>query len=219
MATRLLHPKARTLILENMAKLKEAVTKARESRRMWHRLLYIESEATKKISEIDDFIKSCDKDFISYEQLLASHVWEKTRHEPCTLDMSCDTKRVIFGKKLMGTVILFQDAFHLVTGPYSSEEACLIFLKKFKKQRSEVEFLVFRKDTPETEGQYERVRIAEETRNEVWRRDQGCCAKCKSVRNLEFDHIVPVSKGGSNSARNLQLLCETCNRRKSNSIG
>ncbi|MFR1241781.1 MAG: HNH endonuclease [Butyricimonas faecihominis] len=28
-----------------------------------------------------------------------------------------------------------------------------------------------------------------------------------------------MSKGGSNTARNLQLLCEKCNREKSNSIG
>ena len=219
MATRLLHPKARTLILEKIAEWKEFTTRLRECIRVSRPLLYIDSEAKKKINELDDHLKDCNQSIIACEKLLTHPVWEKTRHEPCAIDMSCNARKEIFGKTLMGTVILFQDAFHLVTGPYSSEEACLIFLKKFKKQRSEVEFLVFRKDTPETEGQYERVRIAEETRNEVWRRDQGCCAKCKSVRNLEFDHIVPVSKGGSNSARNLQLLCETCNRRKSNSIG
>ena len=27
-------------------------------------------------------------------------------------------------------------------------------------------------------------------------------------------HIIPVSKGGSNTARNLELRCETCNRRR-----
>ena len=32
-----------------------------------------------------------------------------------------------------------------------------------------------------------------------------------------FDHI-PVSKGGSNTARNLELRCETCNRRKGATI-
>jgi 5-methylcytosine-specific restriction endonuclease McrA len=31
--------------------------------------------------------------------------------------------------------------------------------------------------------------------------------------------IPPVSKGGSNTYRNLQLLCENCNREKSDNIG
>ena len=48
----------------------------------------------------------------------------------------------------------------------------------------------------------------------VWRRDQGRCVNCGSQERLEFDHIIPVAKGGSNTARNLQLLCERCNRKK-----
>ena len=52
----------------------------------------------------------------------------------------------------------------------------------------------------------------------VWKRDQGKCVKCGSQINLEFDHIIPVSKGGSNTARNIELLCESCNRKKSNNI-
>lgn len=30
--------------------------------------------------------------------------------------------------------------------------------------------------------------------------------------------LFPVSKGGSNTARNLELRCEACNRRKSASV-
>ena len=77
----------------------------------------------------------------------------------------------------------------------------------------------FRKDTPEEDMEYERRPIPEDVRNTVWRRDKGKCARCDSVRNLEFDHLIPVSKGGSNNARNLQLLCETCNRLKRDNIG
>lgn len=53
----------------------------------------------------------------------------------------------------------------------------------------------------------------------VWNRDSGKCVKCGSKENLEYDHIIPLSKGGSNTARNLQLLCEICNREKGDKIG
>ena len=45
------------------------------------------------------------------------------------------------------------------------------------------------------------------------------CVDCGSNEKLEYDHIIPVSKGGSNTARNIQLLCEKCNRTKGNNIG
>ena len=65
---------------------------------------------------------------------------------------------------------------------------------------------------------HERTRIAESVRIEVWRRDQGKCVGCGSREKLEYDHIVPVSRGGSNTARNVELLCEVCNRSKGDRI-
>lgn len=52
----------------------------------------------------------------------------------------------------------------------------------------------------------------------VWQRDGGKCVQCKSQEKLEYDHIIPVSKGGSNTERNIQLLCENCNRKKGATI-
>lgn len=63
-----------------------------------------------------------------------------------------------------------------------------------------------------------REHLTDSVRSEVWRRDMGKCTTCGTRENLEFDHIIPVSKGGANSVRNLQLLCRSCNASKSNKI-
>lgn len=60
--------------------------------------------------------------------------------------------------------------------------------------------------------------ISEAVRSEVWRRDGGCCVECGTNQNLQFDHIIPVSRGGATTVVNLQLLCQSCNGSKSNKI-
>lgn len=72
-----------------------------------------------------------------------------------------------------------------------------------------------KKKQPDKQNRY----IPSHVKREVWRRDQGMCTKCGSRENLEFDHIIPVSKGGSSTARNVELLCQSCNRSKHNKIG
>ncbi len=61
--------------------------------------------------------------------------------------------------------------------------------------------------------------ISQQVKDLVWNRDNGKCRECDSNERLEFDHIIPFSKGGSNTYRNIQLLCEPCNRKKSGGIG
>jgi hypothetical protein len=47
-------------------------------------------------------------------------------------------------------------------------------------------------------------------------RQKYLCAVCKKSIEVGYhkDHIVPLSRGGSNYIRNIQLLCPTCNCKK-----
>ncbi|MBC8114130.1 MAG: HNH endonuclease [Candidatus Saccharimonas sp.] len=60
--------------------------------------------------------------------------------------------------------------------------------------------------------------ITREVRQRVWQKYGGRCAECSADQYLEFDHIVPVAKGGSNGDNNVQLLCRKCNLTKSDNI-
>jgi hypothetical protein len=61
-----------------------------------------------------------------------------------------------------------------------------------------------------------RRHIPDDVRRFVFRRDGGRCSHCGAEHELQLDHIIPVSRGGSSVPENLQVLCGPCNRRKSN---
>lgn len=50
-------------------------------------------------------------------------------------------------------------------------------------------------------------------RERIKRRDKGTCVQCGGT-GTHVDHIIPVSRGGSWSLENLQLLCVPCHSKK-----
>ena len=51
----------------------------------------------------------------------------------------------------------------------------------------------------------------------LYGQQEGLCAGCKvdiPFKLYEVDHVVPVSRGGTDHLDNLQLLCAHCNRLK-----
>jgi hypothetical protein len=57
--------------------------------------------------------------------------------------------------------------------------------------------------------------IPQDVKVAVAARDGGRCRQCGSAEDIHFDHVIPWSRGGANTVNNIQLLCGTCNRAKS----
>lgn len=55
---------------------------------------------------------------------------------------------------------------------------------------------------------------------EIYDLQKGRCAYCKTKlkRGRHIDHITPLSRGGSNERRNIQLTCAKCNSRRRSPI-
>jgi len=68
------------------------------------------------------------------------------------------------------------------------------------------------KNKPKTK----RKGISQKVRFEVFKRDGFSCQYCGKTANvtLEIDHIMPISKGGTNDFENLITACYECNRGK-----
>jgi hypothetical protein len=112
---------------------------------------------------------------------------------------------------------LYQGECYCEDGGYSVEEVQALILDYMAKSERRIKKAMSRMQAEEAHPNL-RQPIPDEVKMHVWQRDGGRCNKCGSNLKLEFDHIIPVSMGGSNTARNIQLLCEGCNRTKSGSL-
>lgn len=60
--------------------------------------------------------------------------------------------------------------------------------------------------------------FSDNMKREAYERQGGICIKCKKhfdLSEMEADHVKPWHEGGKTDAKNCQMLCKDCNRRKS----
>ncbi len=193
-------------------KLRKALQRKRTAEKRWHCISFHPEDS-----------RLADKDRWGYSGVymhvyMKPSVFEKAqafqREEPIYLCTWFPQKQ----DKLEGKFWWHRDKFWASTG-YSEEEARLLIWEKGRREQRKFERLGKAKAAAEEAlEQGGRERIPEEVRLLVWERDGGRCVKCGSTEDLEFDHIIPISKGGSNTEKNVQLLCATCNREKRDHI-
>jgi len=113
---------------------------------------------------------------------------------------------------------MFKGDFYSEDEGYSETEVKALVLDGMQQKERKVQRALARLNQSGAESSAARQLIPNDVKIFVWQRDEGRCVNCGSREKLEFDHIIPRVKGGGNSHRNLQLLCENCNRSKGGNI-
>lgn len=54
------------------------------------------------------------------------------------------------------------------------------------------------------------------TRQNIFKRDEFKCQYCGSIKDLTLDHVIPRSRGGKSTWKNLITACKFCNAKKGN---
>lgn len=99
------------------------------------------------------------------------------------------------------------------TGSFCMKQYCFFLSAKHAG------FLVAIRDVPKDTQETKKSRyIPRQVLLKVIERDGLMCRFCGSLENIQLDHIIPFSLGGSNDVNNLQILCQSCNQKKSDSL-
>ena len=113
---------------------------------------------------------------------------------------------------------MYKNEFYWEDENYSKKEVNALIFEREHKKKKKINKAISLMSQEKIPNKNKREIVPEDVRLYVWNRDGGRCVKCGSQKKIEYDHIIPVSKGGSNTARNIQILCEECNRSKGDSL-
>lgn len=128
-------------------------------------------------------------------------------------------RRHVSGAQLLSSICaVFRDRFYELHGPLTDDEFALLTWREFEREQKFFARIRDRQERASRHAVDPRPTIPTAVRREVWKRDGARCVECGSTVDLEYDHLIPVSRGGSSTVRNVRLLCEMCNRRKGDSL-
>ncbi|MEX2446021.1 MAG: HNH endonuclease [Dehalococcoidia bacterium] len=110
------------------------------------------------------------------------------------------------------------EGFYWAEDGLDAEAVALLVWDRARRQETRLDRLRRIRAADEEHARSRRERIPDEVRAAVWHRDEGRCVRCGAEEDLQFDHVIPVARGGGVATENIQVLCGDCNRAKGESI-
>ena len=134
------------------------------------------------------------------------------------LELQQEHEPVAMGPTERGTLWWYRGDHYEDDERMTAEEVRLTVFDRQRRRSQKFDRLRKMAARDEELDEARRERIPGGVRAFVWQRDEGRCVRCRADDDLQFDHIIPVARGGGSAIENLQILCGGCNRRKSDSI-
>ena len=103
----------------------------------------------------------------------------------------------------------------VITAQAQKEAAVILAVATQQAELAEIQARELNACNIGAKGERNSRSIPEKVKRAVWIRDGGKCIICGSTEDLQYDHKVPWSKGGSATVNNIQLMCGFHNRLKS----
>ena len=83
--------------------------------------------------------------------------------------------------------------------------------KELQKVKDQLLFDYMGYSKPQGSSFNPNYRVSDSVRKQVFDKYGNKCQKCLSTENLQIDHIIPRSIGGTSIIENLRCLCQSCN--------
>jgi len=183
----------------------------------------------------DDYIEDLNTDEKTLFLYLLTNEYSNVIgiYEISTIFMAIDTE--IKREKVIEILNKFQkdDKIYFLNRKWIGIKDIFKYTKKFGGPKMEIAIANILKKVPseiikivlgdnykiKLPNEHGRSKISNSLRMRVLQRDKYRCQICgKTSKNteLQIDHIIPISKGGSNKFDNLRVLCMKCNTGRNN---